>query len=46
MDRKGIELTKCDRTMPMVHPNAAAIDVGATIHHGRRERRSHVRAGA
>jgi hypothetical protein len=21
-----------DRTMPMVHPNAAAIDVGATMH--------------
>ena len=23
---------KIDRTMPMVHPNAAAIDVGATMH--------------
>jgi transposase len=23
---------KIDRTMPMVHPNAAAIDIGATIH--------------
>jgi transposase len=24
--------SKVDRTMPMVHPNAAAIDVGATMH--------------
>jgi transposase len=24
--------SKIDRTMPMVHPNAAAIDVGATVH--------------
>jgi transposase len=23
---------KIDRTMPMVHPNAAAIDIGATMH--------------
>ena len=24
--------SKIDRTMPMVHPNAAAIDIGATMH--------------
>src|ERR1700745_719087 len=23
---------KNDRTMPMIHPNAAAIDIGATMH--------------
>src|SRR6202790_1583713 len=31
MNRKRSK-SKVDRTMPMVHPNAAAIDVGATIH--------------
>src|ERR1700674_503891 len=31
MNRKRTK-SKVDRTMPMVHPNAAAIDVGATIH--------------
>jgi hypothetical protein len=31
MDRKRSKL-KIDRTMPMIHPNAAAIDVGATMH--------------
>lgn len=31
MNRKKSE-SKVDRTMPMVHPNAAAIDVGATMH--------------
>src|SRR6202043_126119 len=31
MKRKRTK-SKVDRTMPMVHPNAAAIDVGATIH--------------
>jgi len=24
--------SKIDHTMPMVHPNAAAIDIGATMH--------------
>jgi hypothetical protein len=24
--------SKIDRTMPMVHPNAAAVDIGATMH--------------
>jgi hypothetical protein len=24
--------SRVDRTMPMIHPNAAAIDVGATLH--------------
>lgn len=24
--------SRADRTMPMVHPNAAAIDIGATMH--------------
>src|ERR1039458_5351912 len=33
MNRKRTK-SKVDRTMPMVHPNAAAIDVGATIHMG------------
>ena len=33
--------SKNDRAMPMVHPNAAAIDVGATYAHGRREGGSH-----
>ena len=31
MNRKKTK-SKIDRTMPMVHPNAAAIDVGATMH--------------
>jgi transposase len=31
MNRK-ISKSKVDRTMPVVHPNAAAIDVGATMH--------------
>jgi transposase len=31
MNRKRSK-SKIDRTMPMVHPNAAAIDVGATMH--------------
>lgn len=31
MNRKKSK-SKVDRTMPMVHPNAAAIDVGATMH--------------
>ena len=31
MNRKTTK-SKIDRTMPMVHPNAAAIDVGATMH--------------
>jgi hypothetical protein len=31
MNRKQSKF-KVDRTMPMVHPNAAAIDVGATMH--------------
>ena len=31
MNRKRSK-PKIDRTMPMVHPNAAAIDVGATMH--------------
>jgi len=31
MNRKRTK-SKLDRTMPMVHPNAAAIDVGATMH--------------
>ncbi|MHC2380012.1 IS110 family RNA-guided transposase [Bradyrhizobium liaoningense] len=31
MNRKESK-SKVDRTMPMVHPNAAAIDVGATMH--------------
>jgi transposase len=31
MNRKRSK-TKIDRKMPMVHPNAAAIDVGATMH--------------
>src|SRR6185295_140670 len=31
MNRKKTK-SKVDRTMPMVHPNAAAIDVGATMH--------------
>jgi transposase len=31
MTRKTTK-SKIDRTMPMVHPNAAAIDVGATMH--------------
>jgi len=40
MNQKRSE-SKIDRTMPMVHPNTAAIDVGATIAHGSREGRSH-----
>jgi transposase len=31
MSRKQSK-SKLDRTMPMVHPNAAAIDIGATMH--------------
>ena len=31
MNRKRSK-PKIDRKMPMVHPNAAAIDVGATMH--------------
>jgi len=31
MNRKRAK-SKIDRTMPMVHPNAAAIDIGATMH--------------
>ncbi|WP_346658456.1 transposase [Bradyrhizobium sp. 134] len=31
MNRKKSK-SKVDRTMPMVHPNAAAIDIGATMH--------------
>jgi len=31
MNRKKSK-SKVDHTMPMVHPNAAAIDVGATMH--------------
>ena len=31
MNRKRSR-AKVDRKMPMVHPNAAAIDVGATMH--------------
>ena len=31
MNRKRTK-SKLDRAMPMVHPNAAAIDVGATMH--------------
>jgi len=31
MKRKRSKL-KINRTMPTVHPNAAAIDVGATMH--------------
>ena len=31
MNRKRSK-SKVERTMPMVHPNAAAIDVGATMH--------------
>jgi len=31
MNRKRSK-SKAERTMPMVHPNAAAIDVGATMH--------------
>ena len=31
MNRKRSK-SRVDRTMPMVHPNAAAIDVGATMH--------------
>ena len=31
MNRKRSK-PRIDRTMPMVHPNAAAIDVGATMH--------------
>jgi transposase len=31
MNRKRSK-SKIDRTMPMVHPNAAAIDIGATMH--------------
>src|SRR4030081_1533350 len=38
MSAGGLEMnrnrskSRVDRTMPMVHPNAAAIDVGATMH--------------
>ena len=31
MNRKTSK-SRVDRTMPMMHPNAAAIDVGATLH--------------
>ena len=31
MNRKQSK-SKMDRTLPTVHPNAAAIDVGATMH--------------
>src|SRR5215467_13848792 len=31
MNRKRSK-SRVDRTLPMMHPNAAAIDVGATIH--------------
>ena len=31
MNRKRSK-SRVDRTMPMMHPNAAAIDVGATLH--------------
>ena len=31
MNRKRSK-SRVDRTMPMIHPNAAAIDVGATLH--------------
>ena len=31
MNRKKWK-SKIDRTMPVVHPNAAAIDIGATMH--------------
>ena len=31
MNRKRSK-SRIDRTLPMMHPNAAAIDVGATIH--------------
>src|SRR6266851_2101328 len=38
MSAGGLEMnrnrskSRVDRTMPMVHPNAAAIDIGATMH--------------